>query len=218
MTNLPIVFFAFHGGICMPVFCEKVLSDASRLMMCEKDMKRKNTIKTCRYDSPCGVLTLGSLEDKLCMCDWQIERHRGHVDRRLKRMLFAEFEDGTSEVIEKAIRELDEFFAGERHEFDIPLLFVGTDFQKKVWRELLEIPYGSTVSYGGLARQIGMPTAVRAVANANGANSISIFAPCHRVIGSDNSLTGYGGGLEAKRKLLELESVQTACSKTTNGL
>ena len=148
---------------------------------------------------------LGSYGDKLCLCDWQIEQHRDHIDRRLKRMLNAEFEEGTSEVIDKAIKQLDEFFARQRKIFDIPLLFVGTDFQKTVWNELLKIPFGKTVSYGEMARRIGMPKAVRAVANANGANSMSIFAPCHRVIGSDHSLTGYGGGLDAKRTLLKLE-------------
>ena len=122
-------------------------------------------------------------------------------------MLNAEFEEGTSEVIDKAIKQLDEFFAGQRKIFDIPLLFVGTDFQKTVWNELQKIPFGKTVSYGEMARRIGIPKAVRAVANANGANSMSIFAPCHRVIGSDHSLTGYGGGLDAKRTLLKLEGV-----------
>lgn len=135
-----------------------------------------------------------------------MEKHRGHVDRRLKRVLRAEFEEGTSEVIEKAASELDEFFAGKRKTFDVPLLFAGTDFQKNVWNELLKIPFGKTISYGEMAQHIGMPKAVRAVANANGANSLSIFAPCHRVIGSDRSLTGYGGGLPAKKFLLELES------------
>lgn len=168
-------------------------------------MKEKNIITIKRYESPCGILILGSYGDKLCLCDWQMESHRNHVDRRLKRQLDAEFEAGTSAVIENAVKELDEFFAGKRREFDVPLLFVGTDFQKTVWNELLKIPYGKTVSYGEMARRIGNPRAVRALANANGANSISIFAPCHRVIGSDNSLTGYGGGLEAKRKLLTLE-------------
>lgn len=168
-------------------------------------MKKKNAIKTRRYESPCGTLLLGSFGDKLCLCDWQIEKHRGHVDRRVKRILNAEFEEGTSEVIKQAVRQLDEFFAGKRKVFDMPLLFVGTDFQKKVWRELLNIPFGETISYKEMARRIGLPTAVRAVANANGANSVSIFAPCHRVIGSDNSLTGYGGGLAAKEKLLKLE-------------
>lgn len=169
-------------------------------------MKEKNIIKTKRYESPCGTLLLGSFDDKLCLCDWQVEKHRDHVDRRLKRILNAEFEEGTSEVIEKAVKQLDEFFAGQRKEFDVPLLFTGTDFQKAVWNELLEIPFGMTVSYGEMARRIGMPKAVRAVANANGANSMSIFAPCHRVIGSDRSLTGYGGGLAAKQFLLELET------------
>lgn len=170
-------------------------------------MKKKNIIKIRHYESPCGMLMLGSFDDKLCLCDWQVEKHRDHIDRRLKRMLNAEFEEGTSEVIDKAIKQLDEFFARQRKIFDIPLLFVGTDFQKTVWNELQKIPFGKTVSYGEMARRIGMPKAVRAVANANGANSMSIFAPCHRVIGSDHSLTGYGGGLDAKRTLLKLEGV-----------
>lgn len=168
-------------------------------------MKKRNIIKTKRYESPCGVLLLGSFGDKLCLCDWQVEKPRNHVNQRLKRILNAEFETGTSEVIEKAVKQLDEFFAGQRQEFDVPMLFVGTDFQKTVWNELLKIPFGKTISYGEMARRIGMPKAVRAVANANGANAISIFAPCHRVIGSDHSLTGYGGGLDIKRALLELE-------------
>ncbi|MGM9739946.1 MAG: methylated-DNA--[protein]-cysteine S-methyltransferase [Candidatus Cryptobacteroides sp.] len=165
------------------------------------------TIKVKKYESPCGILMLGSFGDKLCLCDWQVEKLSGNVNRRLKRSLDAEFEEGTSEVIEKAAEQLNEFFAGQRKEFDVPMLFVGTDFQKTVWKELLNIPFGHTVSYGELARRIGMPKAVRAVANANGANAMSIFAPCHRVIGSDHSLTGYGGGLDAKRALLKLEGV-----------
>ena len=169
-------------------------------------MYSKNIIKTRRYESPCGTLLLGSFDGRLCLCDWQVEKRRDHVDRRLKRALQAEFENGTSDVIEKAVAQLDEYFAGKRKEFDVPLLFVGTDFQKKVWNELLNIPYGQTVSYGEMARCIGLPQSVRAVANANGANAISIFAPCHRVIGGDGSLTGYGGGLAAKKTLLELES------------
>ena len=144
-----------------------------------------------------------------------MEKHRDHVDKRLKRVLQADFEYGTTAVIEKAIVQLDEFFAGERKDFDVPLLFVGTDFQKKVWNELLKIPFGDTISYGEMACRIGMPKAVRAVANANGANAISIFAPCHRVIGSDGSLTGYGGGLAAKKMLLNLE---TTCSGTSKDL
>lgn len=168
-------------------------------------MKEKNTIKIKRYDAPCGVLMLGSFGDQLCLCDWQVEKHRDHVNRRLQKMLNASFEEDVSEVIGLAERQLDEYFAGKRRTFDVPLLFVGTDFQKTVWNALLAIPFGQTLSYGDLARRIGMPKAVRAVANANGANALSIFAPCHRVIGSDRSLTGYGGGLDAKRYLLALE-------------
>ena len=120
-------------------------------------------------------------------------------------MLKACYEESTSEVIQEAIKQLDEYFNGERTAFEVPLLFVGTDFQKSVWYKLLDIPYGSTVSYGELAKQLDMPKAVRAVANANGANALSIFAPCHRIIGSNHSLTGYAGGLAAKKHLLELE-------------
>lgn len=105
----------------------------------------KNIIKTKCYESPCGILLLGAFHDKLCLCDWQVENHRDHVDKRLKRVLQADFEYGTAAIIEKAIVQLDEFFAGERKDFDVPLLFVGTDFQKKVWKELLKIPFGDTI-------------------------------------------------------------------------
>ena len=165
-----------------------------------------NRIITRRYESPCGTLLLGSFGGRLCLCDWQVEKHRTHVDDRLRRLLKAEFTAGTSTVIERAVAQLDEYFAGRRTAFDVPLLFAGTDFQKTVWDKLLDIPFGETISYGEMARQIGRPKSVRAVANANGANAISIFAPCHRVIGSDHTLTGYGGGLAAKEFLLRLEN------------
>lgn len=168
-------------------------------------MKGKNRIITTKYESPCGTLILGSFGDKLCLCDWQTEKHRIHVLNRLRRILDAEFIEGTSAVTDKAIAQLEEYFAGKRLEFDIPLLFAGTDFQKKVWNKLLTIPFGKTISYGEMAQQLGMHKAVRAVANANASNSISIFAPCHRVIGRDHTLTGYAGGLAAKAYLLNLE-------------
>lgn len=151
---------------------------------------------------------LGSFGDRLCLCDWQVDNHRDTVDTRLCRLLDAMFVDGSSPVLANAFVQLDEYFAGKRREFDIPLLFAGTEFQEKVWNALLAIPYGETVSYGEMARMIGMPKAVRAVANANGANSISIFTPCHRVIGSDRRLTGYAGGLAAKEYLLKLEKTE----------
>ena len=158
------------------------------------------------YQSPCGELILGSFEDKLCMCDWRNEKRRATIDKRIQIGLGAGYEMGTSDVIEKTVIQLDEYFARQRTTFDIPLIFVGTDFQKAVWQELLNIPYGATVSYGELSRRLGNPKAVRAVAAANGANPISIFVPCHRVIGSNHKLVGYGGGLAAKKGLVELES------------
>jgi methylated-DNA-[protein]-cysteine S-methyltransferase len=106
------------------------------------------------------------------------------------------------------VRQLGEYLRGERREFDLVLSPRGTDFQLAVWRELLVIPYGTTISYGALARRIGKPAAVRAVGAANGANPIPIVIPCHRVIGANGSLTGYGGGLPIKRALLALEQPQ----------
>ncbi len=101
--------------------------------------------------------------------------------------------------------QLREYFNLQRKEFDLPLEILGTDFQKKVWDELTKIPYGETISYGELANRMGDKNLMRAVAAANGANPIPIIIPCHRVIGADGSLTGYGGGLDVKQKLLQLE-------------
>lgn len=174
--------------------------------MCDiKEERAGGFITVQPYESPCGTLRLGAYDGRLCLCDWDAERRDKRMDRRLQRGLNAEFMPGTCPTIERAAEELDEYFTGRRQDFDIPLLFVGTDFQRLVWRSLLRIPYGKTVSYSGMAQLIGMPRAVRAVANANAANAISIFAPCHRVIGSNGTLTGYGGGLTAKRMLLALE-------------
>lgn len=106
--------------------------------------------------------------------------------------------------------QLHEYFAGERTSFDTPLAMEGNSFERRVWRALSDIPHGETVSYGEIARRIGRPMAARAVGLANGRNPIAVIVPCHRVIGADGTLTGYGGGLERKRFLLELESGQ-AC-------
>ena len=105
----------------------------------------------------------------------------------------------------QALGQLAEYFAGSRQDFDLPLRPQGTAFQQTVWQALLDIPYGTTESYGELARRIGQPTASRAVGLANGRNPISIVIPCHRVVGANGSLTGYGGGIERKRTLLDLE-------------
>ena len=130
------------------------------------------------------------------------------MEQRLRILLKAQSEECghiLPGVLQRTIRELDEYFRGERRDFDIPLLLAGSDFQKRVWQQLPRIPYGQTASYGELAAAIGSPRSVRAVANANGANAISIILPCHRIIGSDGRLTGYGGGLRAKQFLLKLE-------------
>lgn len=113
-------------------------------------------------------------------------------------------------VLVETRRQLADYFAGRRERFDVPLDFRGTDFQKRVWAALLTIPFGETRSYGQIARQIGRPSASRAVGAANGRNPISILAPCHRVVGSAGALTGFAGGLEAKRYLLELERSRVA--------
>ena len=125
---------------------------------------------------------------------------------RLGRYLNAEFISETSPVLEETKRQLKEYFDGQRHTFSIPLYLVGTAFQKQVWRALLGIPYAETRSYKDIAQEVGKSEGIRAVAQAIGANGICILIPCHRVIGSNRSLTGFSGGIEKKRLLLDLET------------
>jgi methylated-DNA-[protein]-cysteine S-methyltransferase len=162
-------------------------------------------IQISEFKSPYGDLILGSYEFMLCLCDWKWRKMRYSIDSRLRNGLDSEFVESEDEIIKMAKIQLNEYFAKQREVFDIPLLFVGSDFQKKVWEELLMVPYGETETYSGLSARIGKPDAVRAVASANGANAISIFVPCHRIIGSNGDLTGYAGGIGVKKKLLELE-------------
>jgi methylated-DNA-[protein]-cysteine S-methyltransferase len=153
----------------------------------------------CYFQSPIGRLLLTS--DRTALTGLYMEPSRK-----------AQSTDGWSEdpmaaPLSEALRQLSEYFAGTRREFDLPLRMQGTEFQQRVWRELTEIPYGQTWSYGELAKRIDNPSASRAVGLANGRNPISILVPCHRVIGADGSLTGYGGGLERKRWLLAHEGL-----------
>ena len=164
-----------------------------------------NTISTQSYKTSYGELILGSLNEKLCLCDWQYRRMRTTVDKRIQTLLGATYIDQTSDVIEHATSQLDEYFQQKRTQFSIPLLMAGTEFQQSVWSALINIPYGTTASYLELAKSIKNEQAVRAVASANGANAMSIIIPCHRVIGSNGELTGYAGGLPAKKRLLKLE-------------
>lgn len=131
---------------------------------------------------------------------------RESIDKRIKKGLNSDFIEESSDVIENTKAQLTEYFTDERKEFDIPLLFVGSDFQKSIWDALTQIPYGTTNTYLGLSRIIGNEKAIRAVASANGANAISIIVPCHRIIGSDGKMVGYAGGLAVKKKLLTLEN------------
>lgn len=132
------------------------------------------------------------------------------VEGRPPRGMATWTEDPSAGPLPETARQLGEYFAGKRREFDLPLRLDGTSFQQRVWRVLLEIPYGATWSYGELAKRIDNPNASRAVGLANGRNPISILVPCHRVIGADGSLTGYGGGLERKRWLLAHEGLEYA--------
>jgi len=150
-------------------------------------------------ESPIGPLRLVGDENGL--------RQLSFVECRRKRRPNPEWKED-AKPFAAAIRQLREYFAGKREKFDLPLVLDGTPFQLSVWRNLRKIPYGETVSYLHIARKIGNPQAVRAVGLANGSNPIAIIVPCHRVIGSDGSLTGFGGGLPTKQKLLALESRQ----------
>lgn len=167
------------------------------------------------WRAPVGELLLGSFRGELCLCDWRYRRMRTTIDARIQRGLQAEYAEGASPVIEQAKAQLNAYFAGERTTFDLPLRMVGTDFQQRVWKALLTVPYRTTLSYAALTAKVAEPTAIRAVASANGANALSIIVPCHRIIGSNGEMTGYAGGVGAKRKLLELEGVTVASLQPT---
>lgn len=164
-----------------------------------------NQIKIKYYKSKYGELIIGSFKDKLCLCDWRYRSQRERIDSRLQNGLNAEYIEEESSIVLETIKQIDEYMTYKRKVFDIPLLLVGTEFQKNVWNMLLKIPFGSTSSYLNQAIRIGNEKAVRAVASANGANAISIIIPCHRIIGKNGKLIGYAGGLNTKQKLLELE-------------
>lgn len=151
--------------------------------------------------SPVGIIGLVANENGIRSISWGAFEPKSLVARGV------ELKDTGHPLLEKAEIQLSEYFRGERHNFDLPLASVGTEFQKSVWDALTEIPFGATISYRQLAERIGRPTAFRAVAQAVGANPIAVVVPCHRVIGSDGSLTGFAGGLEAKKILLTLEGV-----------
>ncbi len=151
-------------------------------------------------DSPVGPLLLAGDQDALHVLAFGVGSRPREID--------AAWQPDVKGVLGPIRKELDRYFAGRLKKFSTPVAFKGTPFQNAVWRELTRIPYGETVSYLELAKRIKNPKAVRAVGMANGANPIAIIVPCHRVIGSNGSLTGFGGGLPTKRALLDLEKGQ----------
>lgn len=158
--------------------------------------------------SPVGKLTLISGDNQLTAVLWE-------NDRPNRVQATPDLENNTHPVLLEAEKQLQEYFDGQRNQFDLPLNPIGTDFQKEVWRVLASIPYGSTLSYADIARKLGNLKAVRAVGAANGRNPLSIIVPCHRVIGTDGKLTGFAGGLEAKAWLLSREGITSAPAAPT---
>ena len=157
------------------------------------------------YDSPVGKLTLAAVSDRICMLEFaDSDRATGSLDK-ISSITRQDIKQQTSPVLKDASMQLDEYFSGKRKVFDLPLELFGSDFRKKVWNELLKIPYGETRTYTQQTLILGDPKAIRAVASANGANMIAIIVPCHRVVGSNGKLTGYAGGIWRKRWLLEHE-------------
>jgi len=152
--------------------------------------------------SPVGRLLLASNGEALCLVEFERPRHP--VRRS------GDWHEREDDVLRETRRQLDAYFDGKRRGFDLPLAPRGTGFQQQVWLALRDIPYGETISYAQLARRLDMPTATRAVGAANGRNPLPIVVPCHRVIGADGSLTGFGGGLPTKRYLLQLEGAPAA--------
>ncbi|TBN37437.1 methylated-DNA--[protein]-cysteine S-methyltransferase [Pseudomonas sp. BGI-2] len=161
--------------------------------------------------SPVGELKLVAKDSRLAAILWENDK-----PNRVKLGPMSEAVDNP--ILVRAVKQLQEYFAGTRNRLELELDFSGTDFQKKVWQALLTIPFGETRSYSEIAEQIGNPSAVRAVGAANGKNPISIVAPCHRVIGASGKLTGFAGGLEAKERLLTLEGCEWSGGSRTGDL
>ena len=163
-------------------------------------------IRTTRILTPLGPMLAGATDEGICLLEFVDRRMLETQLNRLSRLLDAKIVPGSHKHFDCLSQQLDEYFAGRRTQFDIPLVFPGTEFQKKVWTGLQAIPYGCTHSYKQQAQAIGASNAVRAVARANGDNRIAIIIPCHRVLGANGELVGYGGGLTRKEYLLKLES------------
>lgn len=170
-----------------------------------KKSQEEKIVDLKRVETPLGTLIACADENGICMLEFSDRKALPTELKEISKHFNANIVQGENPHFNTLEKELAEYFEGNLQDFSVPLSPVGTDFQKKVWEVLRKIPYGTTKSYLEQAKILGNPKAVRAVANANGLNKISIIIPCHRVIGSDGKLTGYGGGIWRKQKLLELE-------------
>ncbi len=162
-------------------------------------------IITSKIETELGIMIAGAVEEGICLLEFSDRRMLPTEYKDLQKHLNTTIKEGENQHIINLKKELSEYFEGKLKQFTVPLITPGTAFQQAVWRELLNIPFGTTRSYLEQAAAFGKPEAIRAVANANGMNRIAIVIPCHRVIGTDGSLTGYGGGLKRKRWLLDHE-------------
>jgi AraC family transcriptional regulator of adaptative response/methylated-DNA-[protein]-cysteine methyltransferase len=162
-------------------------------------------IVTVKIESPIGELIAGATDEGICLLEFSDRRRAARECRDLVKHLKQPLEEGDNAHLQNLRKQLTDYFNGDLKKFSVPLVSPGTDFQQAVWKELQEIPFGKTRSYQEQANSLNKPDSVRAVANANGMNRISIVIPCHRVIGSDGRLTGYGGGLKRKKWLLDHE-------------
>jgi len=162
-------------------------------------------ITTTEIETELGIMIAGAVEEGLCLLEFSDRRMLNTEYKDLARYLKTTIQDGENRHFKLLRKQLKEYFDGRRKEFTVPLITPGTPFQQAVWKELMNIPFGTTRSYLEQSIALGKPDSIRAVANANGMNRISIIIPCHRVIGSDGHLTGYGGGLKRKKWLLDHE-------------
>ena len=170
----------------------------------------KRIVNITNVETDLGLMIAGATEKGVCMLEFADYKLLELQFRQLTAIFKAPLVQGDNPHFQVLISQLEEYFKGERRSFDIPLDLAGTEFQKQAWLGLLKIPYGYTTNYAQQAGLLGKPSAVRAVANANAKNKISIILPCHRIIGADSSLTGYGGGIWRKKKLLEFEQENLA--------
>jgi AraC family transcriptional regulator of adaptative response/methylated-DNA-[protein]-cysteine methyltransferase len=174
------------------------------------DTTGRSVVHVHRILTPLGPMLVGATDEALCLLEFVDRRALANQIKRIGSKLNAAFVPGANVLVERVADQVGDYFDGRRRDFHLPLAVAGTPFQKSVWKALRAIPYGETRSYKDLADSIGRPEAVRAVGNANGDNALAIVVPCHRVVGADGKLVGYGGGIWRKKRLLEMERANSA--------